>query len=71
MKLSTVGYPRVGTLRELKFASEKYFRSEITTQELQVTAKNLRRVHWETQRNNGIDYIIEKIQETEIKNFIL
>ncbi len=57
MKLSTVGYPRVGTLRELKFASEKYFRSEITTQELQVTAKNLRRVHWETQRNNGIDYI--------------
>ena len=29
MKTSIVGYPRVGSLRELKFASEKYFRKEI------------------------------------------
>ena len=26
MKTSVIGFPRVGTLRELKFASEKYFR---------------------------------------------
>lgn len=39
MKTSIVGYPRVGSLRELKFASEKYFRKEITETELQETAK--------------------------------
>ena len=29
MKTSVIGFPRIGTLRELKFASEKYFRNEI------------------------------------------
>ena len=29
MKTSVIGFPRIGTLRELKFASEKYFRKEI------------------------------------------
>ena len=27
MQTSVIGFPRIGTLRELKFASEKYFRS--------------------------------------------
>ena len=27
MKTSIIGYPRVGSLRELKFASEKYFKN--------------------------------------------
>ena len=30
MKTTIIGFPRVGSLRELKFASEKYFRNEIT-----------------------------------------
>jgi len=30
MKTSVIGFPRIGTLRELKFASEKYFRKEIS-----------------------------------------
>ena len=30
MKTTIIGFPRVGSLRELKFASEKYFRKEIT-----------------------------------------
>ena len=29
MKLSVVGYPRIGTLRELKFVSEAYFKHTI------------------------------------------
>ena len=29
MQTSVIGFPRIGTLRELKFASEKYFRGEI------------------------------------------
>lgn len=57
MKTAVIGFPRVGTLRELKFASEKYFRGEIDTQELQNTAKELRRIHWSTQKDAGIDYI--------------
>ena len=33
MQTSVIGFPRIGTLRELKFASEKYFRGEISSQE--------------------------------------
>ena len=57
MNTSIIGYPRIGSLRELKFASEKYFKQEISAQELQSTAKNLRLAHWNVQKSNGIDYI--------------
>lgn len=57
MKTSVIGYPRIGTLREIKFASEKYFRKEITSVELLDTAKSLRKIHWNTQKNSGIDFI--------------
>ena len=57
MKTSVIGFPRVGTLRELKFASEKYFRKEITQDELLQVAKELRKTHWKMQKNAGIDYI--------------
>ena len=57
MQTSVIGFPRIGTLRELKFASEKYFRGEIGAQELLQTAAQLRKIHWSTQRNAGIDYI--------------
>lgn len=57
MNTSVIGFPRVGTLRELKFASEKYFRKEITQDELLQVAKGLRKTHWETQKNAGMDYI--------------
>lgn len=57
MKTSVIGYPRIGTLRELKFASEKYFRKEITSVELLDTAKSLREIHWNTQENSGIEFI--------------
>ncbi len=57
MKTSVIGFPRVGTLRELKFASEKYFGHEITAQELTETAADLRHRHWMTQVTAGIDFI--------------
>ena len=34
MKTAVIGFPRIGALRELKFSSEKYFRNEITEEEL-------------------------------------
>ena len=57
MKTSIIGYPRIGALRELKFASEKYFRQEITAEELLETAKNIRLKSRTVQKENGIDYI--------------
>ena len=42
MKTSVIGFPRVGSLRELKFATERYFRSEITEEELCDTARAIR-----------------------------
>ena len=50
MKTSVIGFPRIGTLRELKFASEKYFRKEIEVKKLLHTAELLRKEHWATQK---------------------
>lgn len=57
MQTSVIGFPRIGTLRELKFASEKYFRKEIDAKELFQTAEALKKTHWSTQKIAGIDYI--------------
>ena len=57
MQTSVIGFPRIGTLRELKFASEKYFKKEIEAGELLQKAQELRKTHWLTQKNAGITYI--------------
>lgn len=57
MKTSVIGFPRIGSLRELKFASEKYFRKEIEAGELLQTAAELRKKHWNIQKNAGVDFI--------------
>lgn len=57
MQTSVIGFPRIGILRELKFASEKYFRKEIKAEEVLQVAKELRKTHWTTQKEAGIDYI--------------
>ena len=56
-KCSVIGYPRVGANRELKFASEKYFKNEISSNELEAVAKDLRAVNWKIQKTAGIDFI--------------
>ena len=57
MKTAVIGFPRIGTLRELKFASEKYFRKEIGAEELLQIAGTLKKTHWKTQKAAGLDYI--------------
>ncbi len=57
MKTSVIGYPRIGSLRELKFASERYFRKEIGAEELLQTAAELRKQHWTSQKNAGVHFI--------------
>lgn len=57
MQSAVIGFPRVGKLRELKFASEKYFRGEIDSNELMDTAKKLKKEHWKWQKQSEITYI--------------
>ena len=57
MKTTIIGYPRIGNLRELKFASEKYFRGEITAAELEQAAKEIRLFNLNLQKNSGLDLI--------------
>ena len=53
MKTAIVGYPRIGAHRELKFASEQYFRGACTEAELQETAKTLRLANLTQQKESG------------------
>ena len=57
MKTSVIGYPRIGKDRELKFASEKYFKDEISEKELNETAAAIRAGNLKAQKDAGIDFI--------------
>ncbi len=57
MKTSVIGFPRIGEQRELKLASEKYFRDKNAAEELLETGKQLRKKHWLLQKSKGIDII--------------
>ena len=57
MQTSVIGYPRVGSLRELKFATEKYFKNDITQEALLEQAKALRAEHLKSMKESGIDFI--------------
>lgn len=57
MNTAVIGFPRVGKLRELKFASEKFFRQEISEEELLAVAAELRKEHWGFEKEAGIHYI--------------
>ena len=57
MKTSIIGYPRIGARRELKFASERYFRHEISEAELQTAAKAVRLAGLNAQKNSGLDFV--------------
>ncbi|MCI6553659.1 MAG: 5-methyltetrahydropteroyltriglutamate--homocysteine S-methyltransferase [Lachnospiraceae bacterium] len=57
MQSAVIGFPRVGKLRELKFACEKYFRGEVEKEDLWKEAAKLRKEHWEWQQSFGIQYI--------------
>ena len=57
MKTSVIGFPRIGEMRELKFAAEKFFRGEINEEELKKVGAELRKKHLLEQKNAGIDFI--------------
>ena len=57
MKTAVIGFPRVGKNRELKFATEKYFKGEISEQELLNEAAQIRKYNLSKENAAGIDYI--------------
>ena len=54
MSTTIIGFPRLREFRELKFTAEKYFRNEISAQELLTAAKDLRAKHWNIVKEHGI-----------------
>jgi len=57
MKTNNLGYPRIGSNRELKKVSELYWSGNITAEELIAIGKNIRKENWAIQREAGIDLI--------------
>ncbi len=57
MRTSVIGFPRIGRNRELKFASEKYFKGEISEKELLATADTIKKENLLSQKEAGITYI--------------
>jgi len=57
MSTTIIGFPRLGEFRELKFTTEKYFRKEISEEELLAAAKDLRAKHWNIVKEKGITEI--------------
>lgn len=57
MTTTIIGFPRIGEFRELKFQTEKYFRGEITENELAAIGADLRKKHWQLVKDSDIDQI--------------
>ena len=46
MKTHVLGFPRIGSKRELKFAQESFWKGQITADELLTTGKEIRSTNW-------------------------
>ncbi len=57
MLTHNLGYPRIGSQRELKKASEKYWAGTLSLAELQQVGSRLRQHNWQLQQAAGLDLI--------------
>ncbi|OEU67684.1 MAG: 5-methyltetrahydropteroyltriglutamate--homocysteine S-methyltransferase [Desulfovibrio sp. S3730MH75] len=57
MLTHTLGYPRMGSKRELKKKLESYWKGDVLGDDLASTARALRCLHWQTQSEAGVDLI--------------
>jgi 5-methyltetrahydropteroyltriglutamate--homocysteine methyltransferase len=57
MRTQNLGYPRIGSQRELKKATEQYWSEKISQQQLLLTGKTIRLQNWQIQAEAGIDLI--------------
>jgi 5-methyltetrahydropteroyltriglutamate--homocysteine methyltransferase len=54
---ATIGFPRIGAKRELKTATENYWKGSITAAEFNAHCAKLRAGNWKIQQDNQIDII--------------
>jgi 5-methyltetrahydropteroyltriglutamate--homocysteine methyltransferase len=52
-----LGFPRIGSRRELKVALEAYWEGALDETALRNTARELRQHHWALQRAAGLDFV--------------
>ena len=52
-----LGFPRIGSDRELKKAVEAYWKDDITEDNLRQVGRELRAKHWQIQKDAGIDLV--------------
>jgi 5-methyltetrahydropteroyltriglutamate--homocysteine methyltransferase len=57
IKTKVLGYPRIGQDRQLKKATESYWKAEITLEALKQAGAQIRKDNWRKQKETGIDYI--------------
>ena len=57
VRTHTLGFPRMGAQRALKFALESFWRGDSTEAELQATATQLRQQHWQAQADAGLGFV--------------
>ena len=57
MQTHNLGYPRIGSQRELKKASEQYWSGKLPAEQLINVGKNIRLQNWQLQKDAGIDLI--------------
>ncbi|GAB7080375.1 5-methyltetrahydropteroyltriglutamate--homocysteine S-methyltransferase [Megalodesulfovibrio paquesii] len=57
METHVLGFPRIGSARELKVALEKRWRGESSAEQLDATARELKIRHWALQREAGLSLV--------------
>ncbi|MDZ3831239.1 MAG: 5-methyltetrahydropteroyltriglutamate--homocysteine S-methyltransferase [Sphingopyxis sp.] len=57
VNVATLGFPRIGLRRELKFALESYWAGKSTLADLDAAASGLRVAHWARQKALGADIL--------------
>ncbi len=57
IKTHILGFPRMGEHRELKTALERHWRGELSADELEAQASELRARHWALQKEAGLDHV--------------
>ncbi len=57
MQTNNLGYPRIGSNRELKKACEQYWSGSLSARELIQTGREIRLHNWKLQKEAGIDLI--------------
>lgn len=57
VQASNLGFPRIGAQRELKKATESFWKGQVKESDLQAEARRIRAENWKTQKNAGIAVI--------------